>query len=70
MWSSPPGLPRVWCVPLNCHWKGQEGSLTTFNPNVKIGGAPALYCEKEVASSLFYHLDEEYAGRRQAAILF
>lgn len=50
---SPPGLPRVWCVPLNRHWKGPEGSLATFNPNVLIAVAPALYWEREVAISLF-----------------
>lgn len=50
---SPLGLPRVWCVPLNCHWKGQEGSLTTFNPNVLIRVAPAPYCERGVLFSRY-----------------
>lgn len=26
-------LPRVWCVPLNCHWKGREGAWPRSSPD-------------------------------------
>lgn len=31
-----PRLPRVWCVPLNCHWKDREGTWPYSTPEQSI----------------------------------